>query len=562
MLAIGAVTVAAAFCLGFSALAMVRIPQIQPAVADLVGADGSAVLLTDPDRPDTTLAVETAHQFGVSVLGTGAVPLQRLVQLPDLETTQFVRIQRTVLAVGAPTSVQYVHRLSSDGLELLAIHDTADGTRYFEPALRVLPAAPRPGEVWDGSGDQLDSTGTSIGRWVWQSRVVEEVDGCLVVESSLTLGTDRPRQERTTWCRDRGISAVRTPARQWYRSLARLPVEGVAVPELGPLDGALVATRLTRRVEGVDLLTQTRVDPVTTGDLLVVAPDTGADLIALRRADGRRTEVAWVAHPGGIVTAMRTVGTSVVVATSQRRLVGYDADGIRRWTADLPDVVTEPIDVVDGDLLVVDDSGAIQRISAATGLTRWRSTVDADVRDIARGCSVAGVAALAVADSSPAVTLVAEHDGAILRVVDLPDTAQAVACHGPSLMVGDDQATLSGWNLNSGRRNWQQVRVDGIDDLVGSVDRVLVVDDGEVAALDPSTGRPLWSWRGGSGHLLTTAGQLVISDPEGVSILSADGFQARVEADLGSVPGDHRMARGPDALWIVASDGALWQVAR
>jgi hypothetical protein len=53
-----------------------------------------------------------------------------------------------------------------------------------------------------------------------------------------------------------------------------------------------------------------------------------------------RQVIRWRARPGGVITAIRAVGSMVVVATTAKRLVGYGADGSRLWTIQLGDIAS------------------------------------------------------------------------------------------------------------------------------------------------------------------------------------------------------------------------------
>lgn len=146
---------------------------------------------------------------------------------------------------------------------------------------------------------------------------------------------------------------------------------------------------------------------LTDGTLVTV--ERSGDVLGSRRIPGTdpsaegttRYVLQWRARPGGVITAIRAVGSMVVVATTAKRLVGYGGDGRRLWTVPLGDVVSG-LDAQDGRLLVRTVDGTVRLIELGSGTVRWEERVDGEPL---RSSALAGPVAVALTRDGELVAL-------------------------------------------------------------------------------------------------------------------------------------------------------------
>lgn len=480
-------------------------------VAAYIPADGASWFgtqeIADGERTRrTTVFTETARVSGSAI--TGALDwtlVTRVIGALDGDEERLDRghYWRTITrevgsrGVGAgegvtpPAELTRVYRLDRD-VTLLA-ESGPRGAFSYAPNLVELPVGARPGQSWQSSGTVGGAQITYTADF--SARAGDA--GCLEVTGTITYrleGQNLPRAVGRTWCSD-GLVAE-TDAFAGDRTRVATPPELRAVTtEDRPTawdPARWTAQRLTTVSidptygEGPISGTPASLPPVGTRSGLVLrAASSVHDVVALAPESGTRWRSRWRAHPGGAVLTLTALGDVAVVTTSQRQIVAYDADGVRRWQLATDEVVhAPPIRASARELGVVTLGGEVLLLDAATGAVRWRARPGSDV----------GVAP--VAGSGVAVT-------------------------------ADRAGQLRGLELGDGQPRWQAEVEDPVA-LAAAGGRLAVLSTSDVDTFDLATGERLSrSFYVGAGKSVALVGDwTVLAGSDGVRALDRTGRTA------------------------------------
>lgn len=449
-------------------------------------------------------------------------------------SVQAWRTTTTELApVGAETPFRQttsLYEITTSGVTLLGT-SSPDAAVVYGSGLLELPADVAAGRTWS-------SDGTTVGRLGYHAEFRAEAlpGSCLRVTGALRYlpadGQPAGTEQRVRdWCPGRGVvassdsTAGRTVASRTTNTpaLGPLPTTDRAVSWSGPAAWPRSA-ETTLSVEPtlgqapMSGVTAASVAPVrTTSGLVVRALSSPGDLVATAPRRAGAWSSVWRAHPGGSVLSLRAFGNAIVVATSDRRLLGYDARGVRRWSLSLAELAPAPPVRLSADQLVLADlSGAVRAVNASTGAVAWTTSVDADVA------------------VTPAV-------GAGL------------------VLVMDRGGTTSALDAATGERRWHTNLEGSGAAVVG--DTVVVLQDQTAHGLDPATGQTRWL-RPFSGTLTTVTpfgDRLVVATKSTSVLLDAGGrVVGRYAAWLSTtVTADHLVGWGTDAGELVGRDGQV-----
>ena len=378
----------------------------------------------------------------------------------------------------------------SQGRVLLRALTSSGRSLVFDPGVPVL-SADQPG------GNQLGWTGRLArdrdAAVAADARVATASDtprtGCL--QSSVTIGTDT---EVFGFCPGAGLVAwASLPAGTGFtEAVAGRPA---AIPTGTPAPAALrgEAPRpmvLFRNGSGVyqPQLAPSGSRAIWAGDRLVIA-DTAGRLTAWLPSPAQRAEPEslytqrWRSQPGGSIRGLAASGGRIVAGTTEREVVGYDADGWEQWRHPLPDAVSQ-LTARNGIVLALDAGGLLRALSVTGGETRWESD---------------GVSDLLGVGGDPATITVARDDE--VAVLDLGTgeelwSVQAGSSQPQAAPFGDAVAMLTGnWlvvrDRATGAVRWQRAVAD--DSLLYSLDASLLLSEPRAATvLDPSGAA---SWR-------------------------------------------------------------------
>lgn len=352
------------------------------AAARFLPADGYATTLTADDR---SLSSEWARLAGAeaSLILGGPLGLGVLTALgDDLDTATLFR--RTLTGDEAADDQVRIEVYHVDE-EIRAVAGLTAKPYVFGTGILLLGQDPTPGQRLTSSGTTTDQQ-----RWSATTQITTAtpprgltVDGsCLQVSGQVTVAGDTTPIDQT-WCTGIGIvaevvtadgeatswltgaeppAAVTLPAHPIAAAFpagTSRPVSSVLAADRTPLLGTPIAHPV--RVTSDGLFARV----VSGQDISVLEPD-GDQLVQRRRL-----------HAGGTVMSMSTIGPLVVVNSSQRDTVAWDArSGRRLWSSSSDDAGQAPPVTLDpSTILIATVSGKLRALDAGSGVERWTTAV-------------------------------------------------------------------------------------------------------------------------------------------------------------------------------------------
>lgn len=564
--------------------------------ARYVPADGHVEWVLDQDN--TLRMSESARSIGYAQLlllpaSAGSSILNGMSD-DEAHTAQLWRESSTTVPDDAPgagdgtgngtAQSSDLHRLSTEGLSLLASSGGSVGFAY-SPALLELPASVAPGSRWSSKGDALpNGLVTYTASYTAAEPSYEkllEASGLGVKELARCLQTTGGSEykdssgvtlieitETDLWCEGRGRVAIvatvngapvvqgpsASPQTDRASPEAASPVRWLAPgswtvgeADFGYPDEFFGAQKLTVALAN---------SPVrTAGGLVVAANQTGDDLTALRQKDGAFAR-EWIAHPGGEIIGIGTVGDVVIATTSLRQVVAYSSGGARLWTMDTPELVLAgPVDAGDGKVVIVGLDGTVASVDATSGEQEWSRKLDADVGSPA---IVAGKAVVLV-DRAGHITAFDRSTGKTLWSKDGEPASAAVASDSTDgsgnlvVIVGDDGFARA-FDSRTGDRRWE-VRYSGTVGSALAVDGLVVLaSEEQVLGVDGRTGTVAWQRQGADGAI-SDGRVLVLLESDIARIVDASGV---VEKSWSIPPLSTAVYRygvaGSNGFWIFRSN--------
>ncbi len=405
---------------------------------------------------------------------------------------------------------------ATDGLAL-ALDELASGYAAYRPALPVLTADLLSGRPVRWSGTRVEAD-VSRAASATITSVPSELPGCRETRTDLRFAESaagaEPFTQILTFCSGGGFAGLEV-IRDGTRYGARLTTDRPALGDVGTTTatpswpaparptrtevgfGALVGGLSPIGLEG-SLLVAARSD-------VVIATSTGDLALSTYLSSARAYGIFWRARPGGDVVALAAAGQVSVAATSQKAVLGYDFDGVRRWRVPLPDLAVGVSPTPYGVLVTVAD-GTVVMLDPATGLVRWRTDVGQD----AVGRAAVSGDTVVVLDGDTGLHALDARTGATRWTTDRTDGVRLGVAGGTVVSYDLETTTWDGWSLADGRRRWS-VDVPGALYTFGtSGDRLVISAEDGLTALDPD-GRVAWR-APVRGALATSGGRLASCD--------------------------------------------------
>ncbi len=378
----------------------------------------------------------------------------------------------------------------SQGRVLLRAITSSARSLVFDPGVPVLSADQSGGAEVRWTGRLARDRDAAVAA---EARLVTAFEtpraGC--VQSSVTIGADT---EVFGFCPGAGLVAwASVPTGTGFtEAVAARPA---AIPTGTPAPAALrgEAPRPMLFFRNGSGVYQPQLAPsgsraIWAGDRLVIA-DTAGRLTAWLPSPAQRAEPEslytqrWRSQPGGSIRGLAASDGRIVAGTTEREVVGYDADGWEQWRHPLPDAVSQ-LTARNGIVLALDAGGLLRALTISGGETRW----EAD-----------GVSDLLGVGGDPATITVARDDE--VAVLDLGTgeelwSVQAGSSQPQAAPFGDAVAMLTGnWlvarDRATGAVRWQRAVAN--DSLLYSLDASLLLSEPRAATvLDPSGAA---SWR-------------------------------------------------------------------
>jgi len=470
-------------------------------------ADGHRQRFTGPDGVRVT---EWALDQAVAIIGSGPAPFVTWLGFTEVDW------QRTLLArlstVRLPSAAYLGGRsddlfsLGSDGVRT-EVESGFDGTsRVYAPGRLDLPDALAAGRTWTSEGgvvitDAAGNRDSSGYRAEYTAITATDKEllarACVVVTMREQIGNAEPTTTERTWCRHAGLIAYGDPQGSWRATDATNASS--AVPPDAPFDWSTAdRLRFTPRKVNVTGAGTTFVTPVSPPGILpdgtaVFSHGLTGEVMALQTGADPPTQV-WRARPGVRNTAAATFGTTTVVASVNRRLVGYGPDGAWLWDSPLSDLIVVP-PVRLGDLVVTTGlDGGVTAHDLGTGVQRWRQDVGSEVRVAPQ---VSG-RRLLVIDQGGQLTCF-DATGATVWTATVGEVERFGVTTGDNPVVvvpSSNGPRVTGLALADGSQLWRARHSVTTRDVVALDDVVVLRDDDETIGVDPVTGQRVWSRRG------------------------------------------------------------------
>lgn len=531
-------------------------PEFGGAAARYVPADGHLEWVLD--NAGALRSAESARSVGYAELlrlpALAANPLLDDLGTDAVRIAQFWRETSTTVSGGSPGQTTDLHRLSDEGLTLVAGFGGATGFSY-SPALLELPADVAPGSSWHSAGDalpngimtytaQYTASAPSNEQLIEASRLTRaELGECLQTDGGSTYRDSSGAVlldivETDLWCAGRGrVAIVATvngspvvqgplskaePGTSPHLDVAAEPPAPVAWSSPGDWTVGEAPSGYHDTFFGDQPLSVALANPPvrTASGLIVSANQTGDDLTAQRLDSGTFVR-QWFAHPGGEILGMAAVGDVTVAATSRRQVVAYSGAGIRLWTRDVPELVlATPVDATTGAgerVVVAGLDGTVLLLDALTGDPVWERKLAADV---SLPPLVAG-SRIIVADRAGHLTAFRASDGEVAWSRD-GEPAVATLAIGPVAMFAGEDGYLRAYDAASGAELWSFRYTGMVRAAVAVAGTVVLATDEHTVALDRSSGRQLWV-RGPATDAVTDREALVVFEDATATLVDSSG---------------------------------------
>lgn len=415
------------------------------------------------------------------------------------------------------------HRLTLQAVEGPSIWVT------YLPGLPVLDAdrLPAGNSHWSGTVTaSSDGEHTSTFDATADIRVAADPSrpGCVDSTAQISYDDGSDSTSTTTWCSgdDAGWAGTDQGASSLHRespSKDSAPAAELDQPTAQPehtTGHAKQATKYRFVSNGTYLLPWVSVHHSTmAGSTVVTARSTG-ELSAWRPyshglADHANRELLWRAWPGGVVTALSSIGSVTIAASSSDTVTAYGSDGGQLWQTATDEVVTSITRSGTSVVVVVDAAGRVRGLDARTGAERWSRGFGDRVTVAAQNGSVAVQTAdeLTVLDAGSGRPRWSRGNASTQPVI----TGDVVA----SEQVG---GTLVARSLQDGEPVWTRA-TDPLAVISGSADQLLVRGAASVYSLaaDGSV-----RWRADRTNRLATAGRwTALSYPDRIELWDQRG---------------------------------------
>ena len=449
----------------------------------------------------------------------------------------------------------------------LMVESSPHGAFAYYPNLIELPADAAPGRSWTSSGN----AGGAL-SYTADFRAESAPDGCLAVTGAITYSGPNlapvQRQLGRTWCPGRGLVAATERGTEEV-TISRLDSPpGLAPPETTDQPIDWTPTEWKQHIfqaESVDPTfgtgpisgTPSGLAALTRSGVLLRGTTSAQDILGFTAATGTTWQSRWRVHPGGNILTLSAYGDAFLATTSRRTVVGYGADGARRWTLSLPEVVlAQPVRASDTEAVLVSLGGEVIKIDIATGEVRWRTTPGSDIGVSA----VVAAGNVVIADRAQDLVALRVSDGTEVWRTEEVNAAVALSSSADHVQLVSD-ADVDSFAAADGTMAWRAGFPDSATTPTPFAGGIVLLTNAGAQALD-GAGRTRWFRRGVYG--LTAGGDdLVCWTPGQAEVLGADSATLTTfpipEQTLGST--QHFLA-SPEGVWLLDSSWSITRYSR
>lgn len=527
---------------------MTRPATGMPAVpaGDFLADSGSRSFLADPQG--TQLMIETSQLPGAVAFTDAPLVFQFVLGSVglDLASEIYWATETTEQADGSNTTELY--SLTSDGLTLHGYHgdnpDQTDNGVHLEPGLLALPFDPKPGDSWTSTatGKPLLGDQFTVNR---QGRIgAGEPAGCLNITLIDEIAGVTSQRELTR-CPGQGVVALDglTSTEPFDRGIDDLNLDP-------PPSRAITGNpdQLAVMIGEVQMSVGMTTAPVALGQGLLFANRVNGQLVFVAgHDDANAWPVVWRRRAGDDVLVLLGAGELAVAATTDRTLVGYDAQGRWRWQATTPDLVSQLVRLDEDRFIALGLDGTLSVRSISDGTELWQAQVVA-------GASLAPAVA---ADQTIAITAgrtlsLVRPDGSVLNQ-PLASAVDGLAWIDQTLIVVDADAAVNAFEADGDRR-WQS----GLPDtclLTATVEsQFICASGGELLAISVAERKIAWRQPISALGIAEVGGQLLVTGRQSSWLIAADGAIVEQWA-LARVSAEHWVVELRSGVLVMGMDG-------
>ncbi|MGD8214112.1 PQQ-binding-like beta-propeller repeat protein [Aestuariimicrobium sp. Y1814] len=485
-------------------------------VSQYVAASGHRAVL---EGEEGTIVVETSHLVGGQAWAdqtpAGWASVLDL-EFEDVTSRHWV----TETEVGDGLTNRTLYHLGEQGL---VAYSGQGGTIDFalSPALVELPPDPSPGTTWEQESSMfVPSLQMSLPLKRKASIEASALgEGCITVTYDDVIG-EEPSQTVITRCPGRGIVASNSA----QLSTGPFSWADKALSTTGSQVGLTALTPLPTTIRNGSLEYTTTINspavPLGNGFAFINQLNQHLTFLAPQVVDGNDSgmNLAWVRRPGEATIALLGAGDLVVAATSERRLVAYDVDGLLRWQVDTSDIAgLAPIQFDEDTLLLLTLDGFLTAFNLHTGEQEWRTAAPAGEAPLG-WVEVEGRRMVLLAADSDLYL----YDGPELYLtISMLDTISSVAQTPSGLVVADAGGLLTLVDLG-GRAHWSTWS-DNCTTVVSIGDVVFCPQTDDVLALSARTGETLFTRPLKAQQMFTDGSLLAVLTDAGYTMLNTHG---------------------------------------
>ncbi len=490
-----------------------RPPTAMPdvAAAHYLGPSGHREFLADP--AGGRLVIETSHLPGAVAFLDAPASFQTVLSELGFDAA----LERYWVVETNQASDGIVQTLLSVGDEGLTVHavEAPGGSLVVQPGLVELPPAAEPGSTWTSTGI-TGSSDAPVEVIRTGSAAASTQPGCL----DILLTDTFPGQESTTRltrCPGRGVVAQddHSTTGPHAPQVAGLSLD---VPAIGQVSGG-DPTPMVVTTGGVPMSIGLTIAPVALGDGVLFANRPNGNLNFASPADDGNWAVQWRRRPGADVMALLGAGELAVAATTDRALVGYDAEGRWQWQSETADLIADLTRFDDRHFAVIGLDGSLSIRSLLDGSEVWTADVAAGANLAPQVVSTPGGPGLAVA-AGRNLSLVSPRG--TVTTHELLGSVAGLTVVGQQVVLADNDTNLIGFDL-SGKRLWQAGTPD-ICRSLATIDEVVVcAGSTRVYGFSVPQQRLVWEQPVSVLGMARTADGLLVTGRQTTWLLDAEG---------------------------------------
>lgn len=464
-----------------------------------------------------SLVVETSQLPGGVAFGDAPSQIQMILENLD-QALEIYWLTEQIAAPDGPAHTEFLS-ITEAGLSLHAVASDEANYHLSGPGVVTLPLEPAVGDQWSGRATAINNDGSEVEFTRRASIAAGSQPDCLEITYHDQLG-DTASTSVITRCRGQGITGIIAeaggfaPASPQSRNAASF-VRPEPLPSTANQSPQQLAIRAGAVVMSLGMTTA----PVPLGDGLLLANRTNGQVIFARADDDSTWEIGWRQRPGEATVTLLGAGEMAIAATTDRKLVAYDASGRWLWEHETTDLVANLVRVGADSFAAVSLDGTLSVRSLADGEQLWQASVPAGGPAVPQVLNGAQGPVLAATAGRQLVLATAEGNHRQLR---LSDSVEAATVAGNLLLTADTSGNLIAFQAN-GSLAWRDQLRDPCYELRPFGELVVCRTARELIAYQAADGSPAWRTKFAALALISLDGQLLASGRSNDTLFAVDG---------------------------------------